>query len=228
MSQDPRPVLLTSGWLLAAARGRKGERGCVRKLSAVLCDNGAVHGRHIWPQWIAGQPFGWPARASRRVGRSSHPEGRSASGGPARRVDGRGRPCVVNAIRAKRGPLVQRHPSPLGVSSTHSPSQCGGPVGVDGRSRGPDVKQLGIPVLRRACHMPGSIDRSSRPRTEEDAKMQLAKWWSLLRKALFGRVFASGDGARDGQRTGCSVRRMVVAVTAGDPESGGFMRSSCR
>ena len=51
---------------------------------------------------------------------------------------------------------------------------------------------------------------------------------SLLRKALFGRVFASGDGARDGQRTGCSVRRMVVAVTAGDPESGGFMRSSCR
>ena len=64
---------------LAAARGRKGERGCVRKLSAVLCDNGAVHGRHIWPQWIAGQPFGWPARASRRVGRSSHPEGRSAN-----------------------------------------------------------------------------------------------------------------------------------------------------
>ena len=51
---------------------------------------------------------------------------------------------------------------------------------------------------------------------------------SLLRKALFGRVFASGDGARDGQRAGCSVRRMVVAVTAGDPESGGFMRSSCR
>ena len=79
MSQDPRPVLLTSGWLLAAARGRKGERGCVRKLSAVLCDNGAVHGRHIWPQWIAGQPFGWPARASRRVGRSSHPQGRSAN-----------------------------------------------------------------------------------------------------------------------------------------------------
>ena len=135
MSQDPRPVLLTSGWLLAAARGRKGERGCVRKLSAVLCDNGAVHGRHIWPQWIAGQPFGWPARASRRVGRSSHPEGRSASGGPARRVDGRGRPCVVNAIRAKRGPLVQRHPSPLGVSSTHSPSQCcGGHVTCPGRS----------------------------------------------------------------------------------------------
>ena len=51
---------------------------------------------------------------------------------------------------------------------------------------------------------------------------------SLLRKALFGRVFAPGDGARDGQRAGCSVRRMVVAVTAGDPESGGFMRSSCR
>ena len=51
---------------------------------------------------------------------------------------------------------------------------------------------------------------------------------SLLRKALFGRVFAPSDGARDGQRAGCSVRRMVVAVTAGDPESGGFMRSSCR
>ena len=135
MSQDPRPVLLTSGWLLAAAGGREGERGCVRELSAVLCDNGAVHGRHIWRQWIAGQPFGWPARASRTVGRGSHPEGRSASGGPARRVDGRGRPCVVNAIRAKRGPLVQRHPSPLGVASTHSPSQCcSGHVTCPGRS----------------------------------------------------------------------------------------------
>ena len=135
MSQDPRPVLLTSGWLLAAAGGREGERGCVRELSAVLCDNGAVHGRHIWRQWIAGQPFGWPARASRTVGRGSHPEGRSASGGPARPVDGRGRPCVVNAIRAKRGPLVQRHPSPLGVASTHSPSQCcSGHVTCPGRS----------------------------------------------------------------------------------------------
>ena len=41
------------------------------------------------------------------------------------------------------------------------------------------LNPLTIPVLRRACHMPGSIDRSSRPRTEDDAKMQLAKWWGV-------------------------------------------------
>ena len=44
-----------------------------------------------------GFPHGRPRRS---------PGGPERSGGAAKRVDGRGRPCVVNALRAKRGNLM--------------------------------------------------------------------------------------------------------------------------
>ena len=58
-----------------------------------------------------------------RLARKGLPHGRSRqssegpqrSAGPAKRVDGRDRPCVVNALRAKRGPI----PSSRGSASTH-------------------------------------------------------------------------------------------------------------
>ena len=47
-------------------------------------------------------------------------EGPQRSGGPAKRVDGRDRPCVVNALRAQRGPYPGLIPSPRPPASTHS------------------------------------------------------------------------------------------------------------
>ena len=49
-----------------------------------------------------------------------------------------------------------------------------------------------------------------------------------LAKSVFGRVFARGGGASEGQRTGRSVRRMAVTATvAGEPETRGFMEPAC-
>ena len=48
----------------------------------VLRDNGAAPRRRTGSQWIKGQPFGWPARDSRTVGRGSHPKDRSAAEDP--------------------------------------------------------------------------------------------------------------------------------------------------
>ena len=49
-----------------------------------------------------------------------------------------------------------------------------------------------------------------------------------LAKRVIGRVFpAGGGGARDGQRAGCSVRRMAVTAP-GKPATRGFMEPACR
>ena len=49
-----------------------------------------------------------------------------------------------------------------------------------------------------------------------------------LAKRVIGRVFpAGGGGARDGQRAGCSIRRMAVTAP-GKPATRGFMEPACR
>ena len=48
----------------------------------VLRDNGAAPRRRTCSQSSKGQPSGWPARASRTVGRGSHPKDRSAAEDP--------------------------------------------------------------------------------------------------------------------------------------------------
>ena len=70
----------------------------------MLRDNGAARPGRTCGQSNAGQPSrlarkGFPHARSRQSS-----EGPQRSGGPAKRVDGRGRACVVNAIRAQRGP----------------------------------------------------------------------------------------------------------------------------
>ena len=50
----------------------------------------------------------------------------------------------------------------------------------------------------------------------------------LAESVIGGVFFTRRRRSRDGQLAGGSVRRMVVAVTAGEPESVGFMRPSCR
>ena len=52
----------------------------VRALPAVVRDSGAARRRRTLSQSIKGQPFGWPARVSRTVGRGSHPKDRSVIG----------------------------------------------------------------------------------------------------------------------------------------------------
>ena len=119
VSQDPRPVLLTSGWLLAAAGGREGERGCVRELSAVLCDNGVsmlsrarIEGRARPPRGV--NPYirapaptcTYDGRTSRPIPTSPPVSVRTDRGMtvPARDSDGRARrtrrpanPCTCRA-----------------------------------------------------------------------------------------------------------------------------------
>ena len=52
------------------------------------------------------------ARKGLPLGRSRQSsEGPQRSGGPAKRVDGRDRPCVVNALRAQRGPYPVAPPT---------------------------------------------------------------------------------------------------------------------
>ena len=78
-----------------------------------LRDNGAALRRRTCSQSIAGQPSGWPARASRTVGRGSHPKDRSAAQDPRSGLTARDRPCVVNALRAQRGPYPVAPPTGL-------------------------------------------------------------------------------------------------------------------
>ena len=56
----------------------------------------------------------------------------------------------------------------------------------------------------------------------------VAGQYEPLAKRVIGRVFpAGGGGARDGQRAGCSVRRMAVTAP-GKPATRGFMEPACR
>ena len=74
-----------SSWCLdalAVACGREGARDPVRGVSTVLRDRGADRRRRTCRQSIWGQPSGWPARASRTVGRGSHPKDRSVAEDP--------------------------------------------------------------------------------------------------------------------------------------------------
>ena len=74
-----------SSWCLdalAVACGREGARDPVRGVSTVLRDRGADRRRRTCRQSIEGQPSGWPARASRTVGRGSHPKDRSVAEDP--------------------------------------------------------------------------------------------------------------------------------------------------
>ena len=87
----------------------------VRALPAVLRDSGAARWRRTSQPVDQGPAFRL-ARKGLPHGRSRQSsEGPQRSAGPAKRVDGRGRPCVVNALRAKRGPI----PSSRGSASTH-------------------------------------------------------------------------------------------------------------
>ncbi len=125
---------------LAAARAREGARDPVRGVSTVLRDSGADRRRRTCRQSIAGQPFGWPARASRTVGRGSHPKDRSAIGigslaapplphhrayGAASTESGvraRHAPCGLRSLgRALRAsPFSAPRPAPTGCSAAMS------------------------------------------------------------------------------------------------------------
>ena len=67
---------------LETAPAKPGDVIPVRALPAVLRDSGAARWRRTLSQSIKGQPSGWPARASRTVGRGSHPKDRSAAQDP--------------------------------------------------------------------------------------------------------------------------------------------------
>ena len=67
--------------------------------------------------------------------------------------------------------------------------------------------------------------RQRRPAARRD---RLRQPQEPLAKRVIGRVFpAGGGGARDGQRAGCSVRRMAVTAP-GKPATRGFMEPACR
>ncbi len=102
-----------------------------------------------------------------RLARKGLPHGRSRqssegpqrSEGPAQRVDGRDRPCVVNALRAQRGryPLVPRtglkEPGPASAEPASRPSapRSGGAADLDGGE--PHARcgsDGGLPVLHSA------------------------------------------------------------------------------
>ena len=63
--------------------------GALEFAGSVLRDSGAAPGVFLLFLLNEGQPSGWPARASRTVGRGSHPQGPERSEGPAKRVDSR-------------------------------------------------------------------------------------------------------------------------------------------
>ena len=79
----------------------------------VLRDNGAAHPpSHLQP--VDRGPAFRLARKGLPHGRSRQSsEGPQRSAGPAKRVDGRDRPCVVNALRAQRGPYPIAPPTGL-------------------------------------------------------------------------------------------------------------------
>ncbi len=66
-----------------------------------------------------------PQERSRTVGRGSHPKDRSGRVGPAKQVDGRGRPCAAG----RRGPPGAHHPrrpsGPARAASTAGPNRRG-------------------------------------------------------------------------------------------------------
>ena len=72
-----------------------------------------------------------------------------------------------------------------------------------------------------------------RLRTDQPLGDHLRLWLADMlaekaRKRVIGRVFpAGGGGARDGQRAGCSIRRMAVTAP-GKPATRGFMEPACR
>ena len=75
----------------------------VRALPAVIRDSGATRRRRAQP--VGQGPAFRLVRKGLPHGRSRQSsEGPQRSGGLAKRVDGRDRPCAVNALRAKRGP----------------------------------------------------------------------------------------------------------------------------
>ena len=91
---EPRPATVVCGRLLNCKPFLSllciCAPGALEFAGSVLRDSGAAPGVFLLFLLNEGQPSGWPARASRTVGRGSHPQGPERSEGPAKRVDSRG------------------------------------------------------------------------------------------------------------------------------------------
>ena len=69
---------------------------------------------------------------------------------------------------------------------------------------------------------------SAKDRGDLGHRFSVFQKYEPLAKRVIGRVFpAGGGGARDGQRAGCSIRRMAVTAP-GKPATRGFMEPACR
>ena len=101
-----------------------------------------------------------------RLARKGLPHGRSRqssegpqrSGGPAQRVDGRDRPCVVNALRAKRGPYPGaprtglNPPTPLSGEPQEPGPACAEPASRPSpRAAGAERRALTAASTRARC-----------------------------------------------------------------------------
>ena len=145
-----------------------------------------------------------------RLARKGLPHGRSRqssegpqrSGGPAQRVDGRDRPCVVNALRAKRGPYPGaprtglNPPTPLSGEPQEPGPACAEPASRPSpRAAGAEPRALtaastrarcgsdeGLPILHSAHRFCGRPSRSCQGEHECCAPAGLkGRCWSGLR-----------------------------------------------
>ena len=176
-----------------------------------------------------GFPHGRPRRS---------PVGPERSGGPAKWVDGRGRPCGVNALRAKRGPLDFRlrdssacHRGPRRTRTTWLDLMVGSPSLHRRYPASPVLRASPPPCSARpgprglsvgACHATGRASRvASIPLfhtchrhcpggTGRCSRRSLPDRWQP--SPCFGRV-----GFRVGSFEACPAFTCVVACVVAEP-----------